>query len=72
MQQYTSMNNLSVAGIGMYVSLIEGVLHVFGFVPPEGSILAAINGAVAIVALATWIVGQFKRADLSLGLFRKY
>jgi len=65
------MPNLSTAGIGMYAVLIEFLLHMFGLEAPEGSVVAFVNGVIAIAGFILWIYGQVRRNDLHLGLVRK-
>lgn len=65
------MNQLSVAGVGVYVSVIEGILHLFGITPEPGTVLGIINDIVTVSGWILIIVGQLKRADLHVGLIRK-
>jgi len=60
-----------MAGVGMYVLAIDFVLKAVGLEAPEGSILAFVNGVIAITALFLWVFGQMKRKDLRFGLVRK-
>ena len=55
----------------MYVLAIDFVLKAVGLEAPEGSILAFVNGVIAITALFLWVFGQMKRKDLRFGLVRK-
>lgn len=64
-------NNISKTGAGLYVTLIEAILHVAGVDFPDGSVADAVNGVVAVIGLALLIIGQFSRKDLKVGLVRK-
>lgn len=65
------MTPFSFSGVGGYISIIEIGLNLFGLTPPDGSVAAAVNGVISIIALIIWFVGQLNRPDLHLGLFRK-
>jgi hypothetical protein len=65
------MNNISFAGSGLLVLVINGVLQAFGITPDAGSVAAVIQGGVIIFGWVLLIVGQLKRKDLHYGLLRK-
>jgi len=63
--------NTSMTGVGLVVVLVETLAKLFGFEFPEGSVAEAINGAVSFVGFVLLVVGQLRRKDLRLGLFRR-
>lgn len=65
------MNQISVAGIGVYVSLIEVILRLFGITPEPGTVMEVVNAVVIVGGWILILVGQFKRSDLHFGLVRK-
>lgn len=65
------MNNISFAGAGTYVLVIETVLRLVGLELPDGSVAAAVNGLVVFLGFVLLIIGQLRRKDLHLGLIRK-
>lgn len=62
---------LSMAGVGMYVSVITVLLNLFGITADPGSIEAAVSAAITLFGFAIWIIGQFRRKDLKYGLLHK-
>lgn len=61
----------SVAGVGMYASLIVGLLSFIGIDADEGVVTETILAGAQIVSFAVWMWGQFQRKDLTLGILRK-
>lgn len=62
---------LSIAGVGMYVSVITVLLNLFGITPDPGSVEAAVSAGVTLFGFALWIIGQVRRRDLKFGIVRK-
>ena len=62
---------ISMTGVGGGVMAIEFVLHFFGFDYQPGSVEAAVNGIISVVALLTFLYGQWRRGDVKLFFFKK-
>lgn len=62
---------ISKTGVGMYITLIETVLSLFGIQFESGSVENAVNGLVYFVGFILLIWGQLARSDLNVGLVRK-
>lgn len=65
------MTNVSMAGTGLLVMLIEVLLKILGVEVPEGGVAENINNVVMVVGFVLLIVGQVRRKDLKFGIFRK-
>lgn len=65
------MKQFSVAGIGVYVSIIEGLLHLADITPEPGSVAQIVNDSITVLGWILIILGQLKRSDLHWGIFRK-
>lgn len=65
------MNQISVAGAGVYVLIIQMILNLFGITPDAGSVMGVVNGVITVAGWALVIIGQLKRKDLTAGLIRK-
>lgn len=65
------MNQISIAGAGVYVLIIQMILNLFGITPDAGSVMGVVNGVITVAGWALVIIGQLKRKDLTAGLIRK-
>jgi hypothetical protein len=65
------MNQISVAGSGLYIIIITAILNYFGITSDVGTITAVVTNAVTVFGWVLLIIGQLKRKDLTLGLVRK-
>ena len=65
------MTSISLTGVGGIVTVVELALSFFGVVPSEGSILAIVNGLVALSGVVTLVYGQLRRKDLVGGIIRR-
>lgn len=65
------MKNISLAGSGTYVLVIEMVLRLFGVDFTDDSVTGAVNGLIVFIAFVLLVIGQLRRKDLHLGLIRK-
>lgn len=65
------MNNISIAGIGMYAVLIVFVLKTLHITADQSTVEAAIAGGVQAVGFVLWVIGQIRRPDLKFGLVRQ-
>lgn len=63
--------NVSMAGTGSAIVLLEGLLRFLGVEFPEGSVAQAVNGFLAFLGFALLVWGQLRRKDLKFGLLRK-
>lgn len=64
-------SQVSMAGVGSLITLIEGALLFFGFQVPGGTVGAAINGLITFLGLVWLVWGQARRKDIVGWLFRK-
>lgn len=65
------MKNISVAGLGMYTTLLIGIAQFFNINIPVTEAENFIMAIASLIAFGTWMYGQIRRKDLTLGLFRK-
>ena len=65
------MSSISTAGVGMYASLVVGILSLIGIDADEGMVTETILAGVQLVAFIVWFWGQIQRKDLTWGLFRR-
>lgn len=65
------MQNISLAGTGLYVIIITAVLNYFGITADAGSVTAVVTSVITIFGWVLLIFGQLRRKDLTLGLVRK-
>lgn len=63
--------NVSKAGVGMYVTGIMLVFNFFGIDVDEGVVTEVVLSIITLVSFALWVWGQLDRKDLEGGLFRK-
>jgi hypothetical protein len=64
-------NNVSKAGVGMYVTGVMLVLHFIGIDVDEAMVTEVILSIGTIASFALWVWGQLERKDLRFGLFRE-
>lgn len=64
-------SNISLAGTGGIITLLEFVLKAFNIDIPGGQVGDAVNGLVTAYGVVALIWGQVRRPDLKGGLIRK-
>jgi hypothetical protein len=62
---------ISKAGVGMYATIIVGVLHVIGFDVDEAMVTEVLLALATIISFSVWAWGQFMRKDLKYGIIRE-
>lgn len=65
------MKNTSLAGVGMYSSILVVVLNLLNIQITQSDAEPFILAVATIITFGTWVYGQLRRTDLVFGLFRK-
>ena len=63
--------NTSMTGTGLIVIIATYVLAWFNIIPADGQLNQIVLDGATVIGWILTIVGQIRRADLSVGLFRK-
>lgn len=64
------MQTVSMSGVGMLVVVVTWILGLFNIVPQDGQVLAVVSSILTAIGWIMMILGQLRRKDLSMGLFR--
>lgn len=65
------MTPVSLAGSGLLILIIEGVLKSFGIEADATTVTGVVNSIVIAGGWLLLIIGQLRRPDLHFGLLRK-
>ena len=60
-----------MAGTGAIITIVVMFAKLLGIEIAESEIQKGVEGLIAMIGLVLLIVGQLRRKDLTLGLFRK-
>ena len=65
------MNNFSLAGVGLIISVLSFLAKYFQLDVDDGQITEAVNAGSQFVGFVLLVWGQLRRKDLKFGVIRK-